>query len=107
MLAHAARWFWAKNPQPMTPTRSDEFVIDCRPSVNFARSLQRVPHFGAGEAFGSGHVQDRLLAARDQVDRIGQLAHRIGGNDDGAVIVGMDDVVVLTSMPNTFTSQRI
>src|ERR1700722_15494154 len=64
-------------------------------SVNLRRLLQRVLQLLQREVLGARDLQDRRLAATAQIASVGQLGGELIGDHDGAVAVGMDEIVRL------------
>src|SRR5262245_22340211 len=64
-------------------------------SVYFSGALQRFLQFLERKIFAARDLQDRRLAAAAQFAGVGQLCRKVVGNDDGAMLVGMDQVIGL------------
>src|ERR1700722_7480431 len=101
MLDHAARWFSAKKPQPIKPTRRG--VASTRSSSprlwDFAGGAKRLAHSCAVEVGAAGPIEDYLLPPRHEIDRLRQRAHRSRWDDHRAVHVRVDDIVAANKHP--------
>lgn len=74
--------------------------------MNFFRARHWDLQFVEVERRLAAGIHDDLLAPQNQRDGIGQILQAIGRNDHRALIVGVDDIVVMdtsTGLPNSTT----
>src|SRR5215475_1692816 len=92
----------ANAPQPMTSSSAaTSFLITPSPDVGaifprlvyFSGALQRLFQLLQRKVLASRDLQDRRLATAAKLAGIGQLCRDVIGNDDRAVLVGMDEIV--------------